>query len=146
MTVPHQGGQDTTKSHYTTYTYSPSIPYPSSKSCHRLSLSCERPLRACEPSTSVVLQPTRLSITIDLDEVPRLLLSNPAAACNGESAQYNKIYRVTLFARGVDSIPTEFTTPPNPRNPDLQTAHSLLLPISIVLIGTNWHTEALLSF
>lgn len=39
----------------------PPIPYLSSRSCRRQSLSCERPLRVREPSVLVVLQPTRHS-------------------------------------------------------------------------------------
>lgn len=61
--------------HRTPQTCVSPTPYPSSKSCPRLSLSCERPLRACGPQHVRSPSANETFNPIDLDEVPRLPLS-----------------------------------------------------------------------
>ena len=65
------------------------------ESCRRLSLSCECPLRACSPSMSAVLQPTRLSINYRPRRSTRHELS---------SAKYGHTIRVCPLQQHKDRV------------------------------------------
>jgi len=88
------------------------------ESCRRLSLSCECPLRACSPSMSAVLQPTRLSINYRPRRSTRHELSSAKYGTQYESAHYNNtkiewrssLRRVRLFPPLLDLPPLPRTT------------------------------------